>query len=175
MSGLKRLARIEGDICLIPLTQGKTAIVDAADYALVKDFNWYAVKNSGHFYAGRTDPETRRILFLHHVIGGRPVDGKETDHRDGDGLNDRRKNLRDATKGQNMAARHKSKNLTGAKGVTLVRKLGKYSVELQKDNKRIRVGLFLTVEEAAAAYDAAALQHFGEFAVTNAMMATDGR
>jgi len=82
----------------IPLTQGKVALVDAEDYDMLMKWKWFAHKDGNVFYATfslKKDPVTKKRskLWMHRVIMQTP-DGMQTDHINGDGLDNRRKNLR---------------------------------------------------------------------------------
>jgi hypothetical protein len=90
------------------------------------------------------------------------------DHIDRDKRNNHVSNLRWATKqenGMNMGKR--SDNTSGYKGVTFDKSCGKWRSQIQKDGKRFRLGRFKSLEDAAAAYDQAAAEMFGEFACIN--------
>jgi len=102
-SGLETVMPTSDDTRLIPLTQGKVAIVDAADYDWLNQWKWYASKEGRVFYAIRRDNDCggRDIkVRMHRVILGVPT-GLEGDHINGDGLDNRRANLRTVTKQQN--------------------------------------------------------------------------
>jgi hypothetical protein len=89
----------------------------------------------------------------------------QIDHINGDGLDNRIANLRLATNSQNMANRRHNRNSTSPyKGVSYVKKWGRWVARIQKDKKRVEIGYFFTPEEAHAAYVAAAREAFGEFA-----------
>lgn len=104
---------------------------------------------------------------MHKLILGDGPEGHEIDHRDRNGLNNQRSNLRWATKAQqrcNQALRRDSK--TGFKGVNLVR--GKYwSATIRANNTTFYLGYFATAEDAARAYDAKARELHGDFAYVN--------
>lgn len=109
---------------------------------------------------------------MQNVVLGVPA-GVVVDHVDGDALNNRRGNLRVATVGQNNAnAKLRSDNTSGFKGVSRVKHLKRLPWEayIQVDGKFMRLGRYETPEEAAEAYDKAAVAHFGSYARTNAMM-----
>jgi hypothetical protein len=94
--------------------------------------------------------------------------GLYVDHRNGDGLDNRRANLRSATNSQNQANRGKSKrNKSGFKGVYFHKPAQKFLASIQFEGKLRHLGLFADPIEAAKAYDAAALEYFGQFAKTN--------
>lgn len=101
-----------------------------------------------------------------HAIINRTPKGFDTDHRDGDGLNNTRANLRTATRAEN--GRNRSKSRTGGtsrfKGVHWDKQKSRWRSSIRVNGRLFHVGLFFDEAEAAAAYDAAALEHFGEFA-----------
>lgn len=144
----------------IPLTCGYVAIVDDGDFErLVAMGSWRARPSSARrVYAVRDDS-----IYMHRVVIGAPV-GRHVDHRDGNGLNNQRANLRLATCTQNLWNSAPRGDRT-IKGVMLHR--GLYRARIRVNGKRIHLGLFASVELAAAAYDAAALEYFGEFARLN--------
>ena len=92
-------------------------------------------------------------VYLHHCIIGRPLNGMQVDHRNGDGLDNRRCNLRIVTVSQNQ---HNSKircdNSTGFKGVSFNKRISKYTSQIQIEGKRVFLGYFNTPEDAAKAY-----------------------
>lgn len=103
-----------------------------------------------------------RLAWL-YMTGEWPAD--EVDHRNLDGLNNRWGNLREATGTQNLGnTRVNSKNTTGFKGVSFLRRTGRYYAQIRIDHKSRHLGYFDTPEEAHAAYVAAAERYFGEFA-----------
>ena len=163
---MKRPIRIEGETAYITLTQGFTAVIDAADVPLVARWNWCAHVQAGTVYAQRTDhsgPKKRKV-YLHRAIMGDP-DGLDVDHRDGDGLNNRRNNLRKATTSQNICnQRIRSDNTSGLKGVSP--RYGKWQARITAHGKTRSLGWFPTPESAYAAYCKASLQMHGEFGRT---------
>jgi len=97
------------------------------------------------------------------------------DHRNGNGLDCRRSNMRPATHAQNMKNRKRhSNNTSGFKGVSLDKETGRWMARIYCDGRPIRLGGYATPDEAGMAYDEAALIHHGEFARTNAMLAATG-
>ena len=151
-------------IKLIPLTKGHNAIVDAADYDWLMQWNWCTLKHERGFYAVRrgTDGE---FIYMHRVlINHQAID---TDHHNGNGLDNRRHNLRPCSHSQNGSNRGKQRdNTTGYKGVYHFKKIY-WQSKIAVESKQIHLGYFKTAEEAARAYDAAALKYFGEFAHLN--------
>ncbi len=146
----------------VPLTQGKVSLVDDADYKYLNQFKWFAHKIDKTFYAVRDVGKTR--LYMHRVLVG--IDGLEVDHRDRNGLNNQRYNLRPATRSQNVANQppHKD-NKSGFKGVTQER--NRWKARIMVDGCQIHLGCYDTAIEAAKAYNGAALKYFGEFAYRN--------
>lgn len=164
-----RPIRIEGATAFVPLTRGKEAVIDVADAELVAGRNWQAIPakhRNGTFYAMTSvyDPTTGRCRSyqMHRVIASSDG-GPEIDHRDGDGLNNRRSNLREATRSQNMANKRTAKHVSGTKGVWFNKKKRRYIATVAG---RV-VGHFRSEQEAVAAYDAALVVRYGEFALTN--------
>lgn len=153
----------------VPLTRGFEAVIDAADAPLVLGRSWNAhvSTRTGKVYAaGRTGRGTP-YEFMHNVILGVPP-LTITDHRDCDGLNNRRQNLRVATHSQNNANRMKnSRSRSRFKGVYWEVAKGKWRVRPKLNGKFRHVGYFTDEAEAARAYDAAARELFGEFARLN--------
>lgn len=152
----------------IPLTRGQVAIVDDvdADLALVK---WYAypVGRRG-FYARRcVGTRERKWVKLHQVIAKR-LGCELVDHKNRDGLDNRRENLRPATKRQNAANHGRNRNnASGYKGVSWCNRERKWRACIRVDYKRKSLGYYADPAEAARAYDAAAAVAFGEFAALN--------
>lgn len=152
-----------GNMKLIPLTQGKFAQVDDADYDILIKRKWYFTKAG---YA--VTKIKRRAVSLHRIILG-DVSGKVIDHIDGDGLNNKRNNLRrclhiDNMKNQGLRKNKKSGNY---KGVSWHIASSKWMARIQVNKKAIHLGLFACEISAARAYNAAAVEHFGEFARIN--------
>lgn len=150
---------------LIPLTQGKFAIVDAADYEWLSQWKWYY--DNG--YAVRKEGPRRNHckIYMHRQLAGTPR-GKITDHTNGDGLDNRRANLRICTQAENLRNRGLQRNNTsGYKGAYWHAQAGRWYSKIKAGGKNISLGMFDTAEEAARAYDAAALELYGEFASLN--------
>lgn len=162
-----RPIRYEGNLAYVPLSRGLEAVVDAADAHLVEGRNWHAyLSPAGTFYAlsTKTIAGVKDIIRMHRVLTEAPH-GLFVDHRDGDGLNNRRKNIRLATKGQNGCNRGvPANNKSGFKGVYFETYTGRWRAVIMHNKERHRLGRFDTVEQAADAYKAAALRLHGEFA-----------
>lgn len=154
----------------ISLSRGRFAVVDAADYDWLNQWNWFAQyhKAEDRWYAVRmvrVGPEKKRcMLLMHRVILDAHL-GFHVDHRDGDGLNNKRSNLREATCSQNGFNRGKERgNMSGFKGVSWNRRAGKWQVFITANKRKHYLGLFADLEPAAAAYREAAKRLHGEFA-----------
>lgn len=154
----------------IPLTRGKFAIVDDEDFDWLSQWKWYARKSRNTFYAERhisRENDKRITIRMHREVCGTPP-RMETDHRDGDGLNNCRSNLRVATQSQNNANQRKLRSASSKyKGVWRDGVRRKWEARIRVNYRKIFLGYFEGEEEAAKAYDKAAQKFFGEFARLN--------
>lgn len=154
---------------LIPLTQGKFAMVDDADYEAVSQFKWHVDKKGRRFYAARTlyKPGGKRTnQYIHQLL----MPGvSRVDHRDGNGLNYQRENLRPATNRQNAQGFcHKKLGSTSKyRGVCWDKKVSKWMAYITVNSRLKFLGYFIDETKAAHAYDSAAIFYFGEWASTN--------
>jgi hypothetical protein len=157
----------ETDTVHIPLSNGLEALIDKADWELVAQYSWHPKKdrNSLTWYVIANVPNSkpRRSILLHRLI--HPVsEGLEVDHKDRNGLNCRRDNLRDSTRvGNMMNVQWRRSKLY--KGVRFRR--GSYWARLRIKGKLKEVGGFETTQDAARAYNEMALLEYGEFAFLN--------
>lgn len=159
----------------IGLSQGKVALVDDADYEWLNQWRWSASKAGYTFYAirkTRTANGAKTSEQMHRLILGlMPGDDRQCDHRDGNGLNNQRSNLRTCTITENNVNSRKRKAGTSSyKGVYRNRNYPKWQSRIRVNGKLIYLGSFESEIEAARIYDLAALQHYGDFALTNKMM-----
>ncbi len=153
----------------IVLNQGYEAIVDDRDYEELSKYKWhirtccgflhYAVRSFRVHGASKTEAMHRRIL---HV-----PKGLEVDHINGDGLDNRRANLRLCSRQQNAFNGHKRANASGFKGVVWHKGAGRWRAKIMKNHTTVHLGYFNFPEDAGRAYDRAARELFGEFARVN--------
>lgn len=146
----------------IPLTQGQVAFVDDADYEAVSQFKWCAKKSRQNFYAHRRIPKPDGKGTTQSMHGFLMPGVPEIDHRDGDGLNNQRGNLRAATHQQNMqGAQRKRVGATSKfRGVCWNKESGKWVAQIQLYGKKIFLGYFKDEADAARAYDLAAREYY---------------
>jgi len=155
----------------IPVGEGHFAIVDAADYDLVAPFTWRLLEgHNGKLYA--YSQVTSGAIYMHRLIV-ETAPGHETDHENGNGLDNRRGNLRPATRSQNKGNMGKPRRPDGSvhtsryKGVSWDRSRGRWQAKICEHGRCRNLGRYDDEMEAARAYDAAAIVHFGEFARLN--------
>lgn len=138
---------------LIPLSQGQSAIVDDEDAWLLQ-WTWYALKQPHTFYACRDVREDgrRRTIWMHRFINGTPA-GSVTDHINGNGLDNRRANLRSVTHRQNMInnARHAPRS-PRYRGVSWHVSNRCWIAQITVNRRNIYIGRFDTAEDARDAY-----------------------
>jgi len=152
----------------IPLSKGYRTVIDSKDAYLISH-RWVAIDRGGIIYAGRwvKTKGKRRALLMHRVILG-AKSSQLIDHADHDGLNNRRTNLRIATRSQNAMNMIKTTGIYSQfKGVTWCRRTDKWMSQITMDNRNIFLGRFNTELGAAIAYNTAALRLFGRFARIN--------
>lgn len=145
----------------IKLTNGMVAIVDDEFYEKLSRYNWYY---DGKYARCIIDGKN---TAMHHLVL-KPPPGLQTDHINGNKLDNRKENLRNSTQSQNMANRRVFRNnTTGYKGVYRENCTGKWRAIINKDGVSYSLGLFQNKHAAALAYNKAALKYFGEFALLN--------
>lgn len=159
----------------IPLTQGKVALIDDEDAERVMQWKWTAmqIRHGNAWYARRaiflskkTRPKTKTIL-LHRFLVNAP-EGVQVDHRNRNGLDNRKENLRLATNAQNhqnMVSIKRSE--TGYRGVGYDKKRCRFYAKIRAFNVSVSLGWFDDAISAARLYDLAARKFHREFATLN--------
>jgi hypothetical protein len=156
----------------IKLTQEKYALVDDEDYDFLSAWKWYAYKNENEntWYAGRNigkRPNQRRVS-MHRIISKVTSSNILVDHKDRNGLNNQRLNLRICDKSQNRQnSKKRSNNTSGYIGVTWRKDSNTWRVQITVRGEHLRIGGFTNPKDAAQVYNELASFHFGEFAVLN--------
>jgi len=155
---------LETEYRTIPLTQGQFAIVDKDVYEDVSPFQWAAWWNpcTSSYYAVRHGLAGKTI-YMHRFIMGEPK-GFLVDHENHDTLDNRKRNLRSATRTQNMFnQRRSSANTSGFKGVSWIKEKGSWRAVVRYNKKTFFLGYHSTAESAHAAYCKKAAELDGDF------------
>lgn len=151
----------------IPLGQDKFALVDDEDYDYLMQWNWHLKtpkNNENTCYATRKDGN--KSIKMHREIMKFPL--SRIDHKDRNGLNNQKDNLRKCTHAQNMRNRRKKSGCSSQfKGVTWCKELQKWKGKITFDGKIIHIGYFDNEIDAALAYNVKAIELFGQFALLN--------
>lgn len=152
----------------IQLTKGEVAAVDDADFRWLSRFNWYClIAGRGKKYAARrlSRKVGHKTVLMHNVVMRAPAG--TIDHKNGDGLDNRRSNLR-RHRGQfeNMRNQRKRTGSSSYKGVSRSSD-GKWVAYITVNYKKKHIGCFDNERAAGLAYDRAALRFHGKFASTN--------
>lgn len=149
----------------IKLTQRQHTLVDEADYEHLNQFKWHYTADG---YAARRDKaQNWKYVYMHRVITN-PIEKLEVDHINGDKLDNRRSNLRTCSKSQNGANKTKqSNNTSGYKGVTWNRRDKLWLARININRKSFHLGVYIDKNDAARAYNRAAVEYHGKFAKLN--------
>jgi AP2 domain len=150
---------------------GRVALVDSKDRRLVAGYSWSILdpEREGRRRTAYARTEIRRdgrlvALYMHQLLTGWPM----TDHINHDGLDNRRSNLRPVTPAQSAANRRPQIGSSSRyKGVMWSPRHRKWSAVINVSRRRRYLGLYVDEEEAALAYNAAALEAWGEYAWLN--------
>lgn len=152
----------------VRLTQGKFTTVDAEDFDWVMRLGkWYAVRHKGHWYAACR--QNGKVVYMHRVLTfAQP--GEVVDHVDGDGLNNRQKNLRRCAPQENSRGfRRKARGKTSRfRGVSWHKSSKKWLAGIViRPGVSKNLGYFVKEEDASRAYCDAVRLYFGAFAGSN--------
>lgn len=154
----------------IKLTKGKWAIVDDDDYNFLSKYKWFAQNHSRSdtiFYAKTT--YIGKMVAMHRLLLGAKPD-QFVDHINGNGLDNRKKNLRFCTKRQNSSNSKLSvRNTSGYKGVCFYKNTNKWAARIGNSASKgnYHLGFFDSKEQAARAYNKEAKKRYGDFAYIN--------
>lgn len=152
----------------ITLTKGKSTMVDDEDYELLNKFIWNAHRYGSKFRAiTKKGPEGKEIL-MHRLIMKAPK-GMEVDHINHNPLDNRKNNLRLASRADNQKNQPqlRKNNKSGYKGVSWYKPSKRWQVHINILGKRKHLGHFINIIEAAECYNKAALEIYGSFACLN--------
>jgi len=156
----------------IILSDGLITLVDDLDLPLLQEYTWHSMTGSSistHYAVRHIKKERKSIAILMHreILGLQK--GGFCDHINGNGLDNRRENLRQATHSQNMRNSRKNKQETSSKykGVYREKRDKRWRANITVDGKKIKLGSFHIEKDAAIAYDKAAKYYFEEFANFN--------
>jgi hypothetical protein len=150
----------------IPLSQGKTALVDDEDFGWLSQYKWYFDRYAWR-YEKNVDGSRRRVAMHREVLGLSFGDGVEVDHRDRNKLNNQKGNLRKGRRKDNNGNRNGVDGTSKFKGVSFRKDTGKWRAYGTEKDKYVSLGSFTSEEEAARVYDRWARKYFGEFAKLN--------
>jgi ribosomal protein L16/L10AE len=154
----------------IELTRGEVAIVNDGDYEHLAQWSWFCTPPNGtreHKYAARMSKGQGELILMHRQIM-QPDDGKVVDHISGDGLDNRRENLRICSHKENIRAQQPQRRGTSKyRGVCWKTAREKWEAQIKVDGDNKYLGRYKDEEQAAKAYNKAAKKHFGEYAYLN--------
>lgn len=157
----------------IQLTQGKKAMVDDDSYEDLCANKWRVMNSRGKLYAGRlnycSDTGHRKPIIMHRVIVNAPS-GFVVDHINGDTLDNRKNNLRICTHKENC--RNSTKHIKATskyKGVCKMQDCNRWRATIGVNGKTLHIGLYASEEDAAIAYNNAAIKYFGDYSLLNIM------
>lgn len=148
---------------------GLHTLIDDEDFELISRYRWYSHNYRGIYnYAETTIRENKKksTLKMHGLIMG-ALPGQQVDHKNHDTLDNRKENLRVCTNTQNSQNRQRTWGVSSFKGVRWHKGTEKWHSRIMFNKKGVSLGLFSDEEDAARAYDRAALEYFGEFAFLN--------
>jgi hypothetical protein len=148
----------------LDIAGGRVVLLSPEDIDRVAAHHWHGVPARNTVYA-RYQDSSKKVTLMHRLILDAGP-GQIVDHINGDGLDNRRENLRLVTAAQNNHNRRPQGALP-FKGVYKAKGRTRYRASMTIGDRRLNLGSYSTAEEAARAYDAAAVSAFGEFAWLN--------
>ena len=158
--------QVVGNVAYIPLTQGKKAIIDLDDVPIVSGFSWWINAHKKSTYAIRSvriSPNVWSTIYMHRLIMNAP-DNLQVDHISGDGLDNRRSNMRLVTIAQNRRnQRINNRNSSGFKGVSFHAQSGKWRAMIGHLGTMRHIGLFECPVDAHIAYCKESKRLHGEY------------
>lgn len=148
---------------------GNYALVDDADYEWLNQWRWYADKKHNRFYAARQIRigEKQAVTYMHRAILRITESKIMGDHINGNGLDNQRDNIRICTHKQNQDNKSGLGGTSKYKGVCLEKRKNLWRAQLGCNGKQIYLGAFSNENDAAIAYNNAAIKYQGEFARLN--------
>jgi hypothetical protein len=148
----------------IALTDGSVTLVDDEDFDFLSQWNWMR-HTAGYAYAW--EPALKKLVYMHRVILN-PPPHLHVDHINRDRLDNRRSNLRPATRVENMMnSEIRREGTSKYRGVSWDAERGKWFASIRINKRSKNLGRYSSESEAAEAYNRAALQHYGDFAPFN--------
>ena len=153
----------------IPLSQGLVALVDDEDIERVLALGVWSAFRVGHTayaqHAMRENGRQRNVLLHRVVLDAQP--GQEIDHINGNGLDNQKANLRLVSRSQNMANQRKTRGASRFKGVWWDKVNSRWVAHIRNKGRSYFLGRYVSEEDAARAYDTAAIETWGEYARPN--------
>lgn len=169
---------------IIQLNRGFVTKVDDSDYNWLNQWRWTVARRKNIYYAVRTEYSSNKLILMHREILHAEKKHR-VDHRDMDGLNNQRFNLRECNASQNAMNGLGRDGSSKYRGVTVRRRVpckkdpmglrNRYIARIGVNNKEIFIGKFNSEEEAAEAWNVAAVNYFGEFAKLNIIHQRHGK
>lgn len=153
----------------IKIAGGFIALVDDEDYEIVNKYKWRVIEKNLNTYATTSIRKggKKATVRMHRLIMNPPAD-MQVDHKNHNGLDNRRHNLRVCTASQNGANRRKQAGMKYKyRGIWFDKRAGKFGAQIKVNYKLIHIGFYDDDAAAARAYDEKAKELFGEFANTN--------